>query len=413
MLLVFIIQGVVVVAVVECPRLGKTALSSSSRPRGVLEELERSIPAVTHSQSELVAFPYPRDTVVVVDQRVVVHRSFLEASKHAAHLRFVKSVVDRRRVVNAAYRFSAGTRGVKRCDGWPFVVIAKVAGYDQCGILAPNPYFDLLRERPVVVRPPGTDRRVLWRGNITGRSCDKNAGNVARLAAASLTVMAPELFDVRCIHCSPRYDVDECASVVPSREYGATAPTVGYTTLMRELARDPDRIRGSYVPQSEFSNHTFLLHLPGAFTGSYSRNLNSLWSAGGAVLIWDASYVEFYFPALAHGITHLAVNLCNAKRTVEGLDAARIATLASNARRVYDAWLCPDCLAAYYQALLAALPSSPGVVVVNKGNCTEGLVEILGARPHVEDNKFYRALPSTHLITRPFTDCNALLNGFP
>ena len=39
-------------------------------------------------------------------------------------------------------------------------------------------------------------------------------------------------------------------------------------------------------------------------TGSYSRNLNHLWSTDAVVLIWKHAAVEHYYRGLAHGAVH-------------------------------------------------------------------------------------------------------------
>ena len=143
-----------------------------------------------------------RESVLVLDGRVIVDRSFLDHSKHPAHVVQVASANEIERLPNAAYVFSGGTRGVKRsgCKArFPLAVITKMNGYGQCGVLVPNPYFGpnvtlwdrdmraslaAAAARPLEARDP----RALWRGNISLRSCDNDSGNRARLAAAALSV---------------------------------------------------------------------------------------------------------------------------------------------------------------------------------------------------------------------------------
>ena len=38
------------------------------------------------------------------------------------------------------------------------------------------------------------------------------------------------------------------------------------------------------------------------------RNLNHLWATRAVVLLWDSEIVEWYYPALEAGRTHLALN---------------------------------------------------------------------------------------------------------
>ncbi|KAH8087664.1 hypothetical protein JL720_6982 [Aureococcus anophagefferens] len=115
---------------------------------------------------------------------------------------------------------------------------------------------------------------------------------------------------------------------------------------MVAAAADPAAyLVGGYVPPSKFSDWKYALHLPGAFTGSYSRNLNKLWALGSVVLLWAAPYVEFYFPGLSHGATHLAVDACTAPRAVAALEADGAAAARGGRGRVFDELLCADCLA--------------------------------------------------------------------
>ncbi|KAH8064523.1 hypothetical protein JL722_1400 [Aureococcus anophagefferens] len=184
-----------------------------------------------------------KETVLILDNRVIVDRSFLRHAKHPAHAALAASVGARRALPNAAYRFSAGTRGVKRSGcrrPFPLAVITKMTGYDQCGVLVPNPYFGpdldayarqtgearaLARARPLASRVG----RALWRGNISSRACDKELGNRARLAATALSVDFPDLFDARCPPggCDPRPPSEPCDEAdVAARilaDYGGSA----------------------------------------------------------------------------------------------------------------------------------------------------------------------------------------------
>ena len=95
----------------------------------------------------------------------------------------------------------------------------------------------------------------------------------------------PDLFDVRCIECKPRQDWSSCA--------------------LLDMDAIPSLPRGEHVNASHYLNYRFLLNLPGSVSGSYSRNLNHLWATGSIVVLWQHPYVEWYYPGLSSGRTHL------------------------------------------------------------------------------------------------------------
>merc|ERR1712091_66392 len=76
---------------------------------------------------------------------------------------------------------------------------------------------------------------------------------------------------------------------------------------------------------ANYSTYKYLLHMPGAATGSYSRNLQYLFSHGAVVLVWRHAAIEWYYRHLVDGVHYVAV------------DAASLpATLA--APRLVDRW---------------------------------------------------------------------------
>ncbi|KAJ1452525.1 hypothetical protein M885DRAFT_526895 [Pelagophyceae sp. CCMP2097] len=393
----------------------------------------------------------PKETVLILDNRVFVDAKFLSASKHAAHLTFAASVAQRITLPNVAYLFSGGTRGAKRCTrgfadevDLPYAVITKMSGYGQCGVLVPNPYFGpnvtdwgleqadaLLRAeaRPLAQR----EMKAFWRGNITDRKCANDLGNRARLAAGALSVKHPGRFDAFCASldgCAPRKEA--CAAGDADwvrKEYNGDVQPVGtpYTKEMALLAKDPTPLARDFVAQADYSRYGAMLHLPGAFTGSYSRNLNRLWAQGAVVLVWDASYVEFYFPGLRSGETHVAVNACDAAGVMTKLqgDPADAARLAAGAKRVADNLLCPDCLVHFFEAfatkvrnhygmapLLDSAPKGQGrATLLESGivNCSRvELVEVLSSDAH--HDAYQRSLPSENLHVKRLgeQDCERL-----
>uniref|UniRef100_A0A7S3NK87 Glycosyl transferase CAP10 domain-containing protein n=1 Tax=Aureoumbra lagunensis TaxID=44058 RepID=A0A7S3NK87_9STRA len=64
----------------------------------------------------------------------------------------------------------------------------------------------------------------------------------------------------------------------------------------------------SLVPQSNFSQYRYLMHMPGSATGSYSRNLQYLWSHGSIIFIWKHTASEWYYQHLRDGVHYVSVD---------------------------------------------------------------------------------------------------------
>ena len=127
------------------------------------------------------------DTVLLHDGRVIVDEQFFNVSKHAGHLAFVVTAMQRQRLPNAAYRLSTVAKGAcssthTRAFG-PYFVISKATGYGECGSLMPNPYlpssgnlsdwteYSGKLEREASKRP--FERRIgklFWRGDVRSRT---------------------------------------------------------------------------------------------------------------------------------------------------------------------------------------------------------------------------------------------------
>ena len=338
----------------------------------IRRELRRSVaayPAVAgdaEAKAQVLGLArYVDQLVCYVGGRLFVTAEFLQQSKHKKHAMLVLTARRLAELPSACYLFERDSTG---SDGWrlrtggdparvPLVVISKKRGYGRPGILAPNPFFeagnvtkwgrfaDFLR-REGVARPWGRRvARVFWRGNIGAHGpnpdydfCDRDSGNYARLEAVSLTLSRPDLFDVRCQKCSPRN-----VSLHPCAADALDAP-------MRAVLADSRNVRDeAWVNPKDYGAYRALLNLPGTTAGGYSRNLNHLWVLGAPVLLWDAPLVEFYYPALRAGASHLAVDRSDAATTAAAVlqDADAAAHLAKGAADVYDAHLCPRCLADY------------------------------------------------------------------
>mmetsp|Transcript_11568 Transcript_11568/g.15754 ORF Transcript_11568/g.15754 Transcript_11568/m.15754 type:complete len:484 (-) Transcript_11568:1572-3023(-) len=321
----------------------------------------------------------PWTTVMILNNRLIVDRRMLTTFKGLHHIEFVKSVMELYSIGNAIYTFEANADGTKSEDQLvregcptpshmplarvkktsfrkqtyrkpiPKFVIAKRFGDSQCGIFVPNCYFDditkwnrlITQINQVATKIPFHKRKdqVFWRGAIRSmESCYDEDGNYARLKALTLTTKNPQLFDIRCTECKPR---DE--NLTP-------CPQFPYSGEMRLAIQHIDSLTGSNIPRPRFSEYKYLLNLPGSVSGSYSRNLNHLWFVGSVILQWSSHYTEFYYPALKDGVTHINVNETSMHDVVLQLqrDERKARNLVVNARRVYDKFLCPQCLAKYF-----------------------------------------------------------------
>mmetsp|Transcript_15015 Transcript_15015/g.60303 ORF Transcript_15015/g.60303 Transcript_15015/m.60303 type:complete len:439 (+) Transcript_15015:663-1979(+) len=183
-------------------------------------------------------------------------------------------------------------------------------------------------------------------GVVSGKQCKRHLGNYERLVAASLTVAHRDVFDVRCNHaCQPR------------REATFACPAMPYDDDMRRAAQNASLITDlAWVEQTEYARYQYLVNLPGKTSGSYSRNLNHLWLMGSVVVLWDMPTVEWYYPALRNGVTHVAVNKTNAFDALTRVrdDAGLEKRLAENAVRVGHEFICAKCLAHFLREALLA-----------------------------------------------------------
>ena len=199
--------------------------------------------------------------------------------------------------------------------------------------MMPNCYFDDVTKwgrvaaataraanaTPLAARDP----RLFWRGAIRTRGdCEDEFGNFARAEAVALTARDPASFDVRCLQC----DVRDSAARPCDRPRFSAATRRDVLSLGR----------AAHANRSVYGAYQFQLNLPGSVSGSYSRNLNHLWLLGSAVALWDAPYVEWYYPALAEGVTHLALNRSTALDAVRDVPRRAVETMLRNARAVYD-----------------------------------------------------------------------------
>ncbi|KAJ1459816.1 hypothetical protein M885DRAFT_49290 [Pelagophyceae sp. CCMP2097] len=301
-----------------------------------------------------------KDPYFIFVYRNRVYRSVRHdhAQKHKTHYLFstLLSLARRSPLPNFAAAWDQGARGTGCSAKNPFtcLVIAKVSGYAAPGLLIPNPYFahvgewgQKLQESKAVAdaRPfESRDSRVFWRGAVAPQC---NSGNVARVAAIALSLKDPKNFDVKCVQCTPP-EALACA-----KQFPYTPDMVDATKAMVPNASGYALVHGGYVNTTNFSKWQYVLNLPGTRGGSYSRNLNYLWDLGSVVLLWDSLAVEWYYPGLQSGKTHLAVDAEMAANAVKAHGGATaIKELQKSARSVANKFLCGDCLERYWRELI-------------------------------------------------------------
>ncbi len=83
-----------------------------------------------------------RNILLVLNNRVYVHREFYERSKHPGHAVMVREACQLLGCPNVIYDFASETTGGSGCDQRTLkLAINKEVGYEQCGVLVPNSYF--------------------------------------------------------------------------------------------------------------------------------------------------------------------------------------------------------------------------------------------------------------------------------
>lgn len=340
----------------------------------VVKALQRSLEPYPRHTTTSAATLYVRDVlaspesaVLVYEGNVVVDRRFLRAEKNRKHANFLASIVAKTGLQNTAYAFSGNSTGHCGRDmgttraPYPCLVIAKALGEAQRGILVPNPYhqdldyWSALRDHikaRAQSRPWATRiGRVFWRGNVldrwheendphyAGGSCENEFGNHARLAAMTQSVLHPEVVDVKC------FSKHKCRARDPTQR---PCPQFEYTEAMSRVQQNSSLITDhGHVAKENYTRYRYVLNLPGSTSGSYSRNLNHLWFLGSVVFFWRAKFVEWYFPALVEGETHVTVDSLTLAETVRHLETKGTSVLRAKAADVGKKLLCPACLAAY------------------------------------------------------------------
>ena len=360
--------------------------STPDHVKRVYDELDRSVayfPQTTNRSdagkivAEILAHPYG---LALLNGRLFAHDGV--DLKTIRQFRLLLEAADRRRVRNVVVAHNSASDGrcatVCRDCGHgsherdrgrrqlPSTLIAKKGGFDErCGVLVPNPYFGTYRERTnstnYVVRTPWVRRQnqAFWRGRLIepGKPCMKEkcvpdpnlcAGNLARFEGLSLTLRHPELFDVKALHISPSWTNKE------ELRNRSCLPTSFATKIAKRLHKVTEP---KHRPHNYYARFKMNLHFPGSTTGSYSRNLNHLWSTDAVVLIWKHAAVEHYYRGLAHGTTHLDVDLASAAATAREVlkNQPLVAKLKAGTRAVVQDLICPECLEKFLAAALSKI----------------------------------------------------------
>jgi hypothetical protein len=227
---------------------------------------------------------------------------------------------------------------------WPTFAIGKREPH-RPGLLMPNPFFgapswwarhNLLQIAASQKRSWATRlKKVLYRG-----ACGPGAR--ARLELMNLAESS-NLLDVGFTGVDGFPSIQSCVDALAKKHEIRAAPSASR--------------RAPHVAQTNYSQYRYLLHLPGAATGSYSRNLQYLWTHGSIVLVWNQNATEFYYRHLVNGEHYVVVDASNIVETVEAIEAdpARQERLRRGARAFYDAHLAAPRLIDRWRAVLEAL----------------------------------------------------------
>ena len=80
------------------------------------------------------------------------------------------------------------------------------------------------------------------------------------------------------------------------------------------------------------------------------------------VLMWKSTAVEWYYPALEDGVTHVSVDATTAAQAIDALngDDVRVSRLSEAAEEVHQEFTCADCIASYYARVLRGIREHTG-----------------------------------------------------
>ena len=212
----------------ELARLHGASFAASDAWRRVELELDRSLRAYdavpsADAAATRAAEIFARDAsfFAVVENALYVSDAHDSKIKHKPHYLFstILSMLRREPFPNVVATWDVAATGAHcRRVGRrvPCLAIAKQGGFNQTGVLIPNPYFAHVDEwdarvatwRAAIPAWDDRDARLFWRGSVRS-AC--GPGNVARVAALTLTAQHPDRYDVRVTHGLDAPDAKACA----------------------------------------------------------------------------------------------------------------------------------------------------------------------------------------------------------
>ncbi|KAJ8609494.1 hypothetical protein CTAYLR_005452 [Chrysophaeum taylorii] len=256
--------------------------------------------------------------------------------------------------------------GPVRDEKFPVLGFGKRDPEKQPGLLVPNPFFVAPRwwdELTEASLQKSANRPWRWRSNRVMFRGACGPGAQARFQL--LRMRDPEdRLDVGFTKVDGYGTMADCISGLAAKTNSTRADV---DLVMRRLK--------PHVPQSNFSNYRYLLHMPGSATGSYSRNLQYLWAHGAVVLIWKHAATEWYYQHLRDGVHYLSVdenNLYNTLRRLDG-DARLQLALRRAGRRFAFQHLSGKSLVARWNSIFGVLQerqTSRNSYVPNATSCT-------------------------------------------
>lgn len=347
-------------------------------------------PALTLASGEMLVVVLPGSNRILFDYGSNLwpqRKLSLFREQIVSHLRaLLQGRCDKARAAPAAFLFRSSSVGCSdsRCDRMPTLVIGRAPARGlTAGIMSPNPYFQTFDawtalageiNRHVSTMAGNRTRRVMWRGKmelgeLTNAPPDRT-GAPERLAAATLTVLHPEQFDV----ADPSRDWwDGFTGKLWQTRKDLVTEAILRHVPPGDYSAGLERFRdASFVTPNEFANYAALLNLPGLTANGYSRNLNHAWVTESPVLLWrwqrngrpgqgEPLYEEWYYPALRDNVTHIEVSAANAVEVASELLAPSAAAaewrrqLGEASRSVHDELVCPCCIAQFYGETLSAI----------------------------------------------------------
>ncbi|KAH8081722.1 hypothetical protein JL720_8846 [Aureococcus anophagefferens] len=214
----------------ELARLHGASFAAGDAWRRVELELDRSLRAYdavpsADAAASRAAEIFARDAsfFAVVENTLYVSDAHDSKIKHKPHYLFstILSMLRREPFPNFVATWDVAATGAHcRRVGRrvPCLAIAKQGGFNQAGVLIPNPYFAHVDEwdarvatwRAAIPAWDDRDPRLFWRGSV--RSARTTA---SRVAALTLTAQHPDRYDVRVTHGLDAPDAKACAREFP------------------------------------------------------------------------------------------------------------------------------------------------------------------------------------------------------